>query len=215
MRLRTKPKALETMLKNPNIVLFKPENKKDKWNLYFDNNRPVYVELGTGKGQFILNNAKRNPDINFIGIDSKNEVLYMALKKILIEDVKNIRLLPFNIENINEVFGNNEIDRLFINFPDPWPKARHEKRRLTSKRFLEKYKDFLKDNSQIILKTDNRPFFDYSVEEIETSGFCITDISYDLVKEKDFENIPTEYEEKFMEKGVKINRLKSLYISGK
>ena len=215
MRLRTKPKALDTMLIHPDIVIFKPEIQKCKWASYFKDSRPIYVELGTGKGQFIVQNAKQNPEINYIGIDSKNEVLYMALKKILVEDLKNIRLLPFNVENINEVFGSNEVDRLFINFPDPWPKTRHEKRRLTNMRFLEKYKTFLKDNSQIILKTDNRPFFDYSLEEFIISDFHITDISYDLKKEKDEENVPTEYEEKFMEKGVKINRLKSLYISGK
>ncbi len=215
MRLRTKPKALQTLIDNHHIINFKPEMLKGKWSSHFDNDQPIYVELGTGKGQFIVENAKINPHINYIGIDSKNEVLYMALKKVLAKGLKNIRLLPFNIENINEVFGTNEIDRLFINFPDPWPKSRHEKRRLTNNRFLEKYKGFLKNNSHIILKTDNKTFFDYSLEEFIISDFYITDVSYDLVRENDSENIPTEYEEKFMEKGVKINRLKSLYASGK
>ncbi len=215
MRLRTKPKALDTMIKNQHIVIFKPEELKGKWNQYFGNNYPIHVELGTGKGQFIAGNAKRNPETNYIGIDSKNEVLYMALKKILKERITNIRLLPFNIENINEVFYKDEIDRLFINFPDPWPKARHAKRRLTNIRFLEKYKNFLKDNSQIILKTDNKPFFDYSMEEFGLAGINIINITYDLANEKDSENIPTEYEQKFMEEGIKINRLKSIYASGK
>ncbi len=215
MRLRTKPKALDTMIKNQHIVIFKPEELKGKWNQYFGNNYPIHVELGTGKGQFIAGNAKRNPETNYIGIDSKNEVLYMALKKALKERITNIRLLPFNIENINEVFYKDEIDRLFINFPDPWPKARHAKRRLTNIRFLEKYKNFLKDNSQIILKTDNKPFFDYSKEEFGLAGINIINITYDLANEKDSENIPTEYEQKFMEEGIKINRLKSIYASGK
>ncbi len=214
MRLRTKPKALDTMIENQHIVVFKPEELKGKWKHYFKNSYPIHVELGTGKGQFIVRNAKRNPETNYIGIDSKNEVLYMALKKALKERVTNVKLLPFNIESINEVFDKDEIDRLFINFPDPWPKARHAKRRLTNTRFLEKYKNFLKDNSQIILKTDNKPFFDYSIEEFGMSGINIVNITFDLAKEKDPENILTEYEQKFMEKGVKINRLKSIYTSG-
>ena len=214
MRLRTKPKALDTMIENQHIVVFKPEELKGKWSRYFGNNYPLHIELGTGKGQFIVGNAKRNPETNYIGIDSKNEVLYMALKKVLKEKVTNVRLLPFNIENVNEVFAKDEIDRLFINFPDPWPKARHAKRRLTNIRFLKKYKDFLKDNSQIILKTDNKPFFDYSIEEFELAGIDIINITYDLAKEKDPENIPTEYEQKFMEKGVKIKRLQSIFTSG-
>ncbi len=213
MRLRTKPKALETLLANQHIIVFKPEEHKSIWHQHFNNDNPIYVELGTGKGQFIVLNARNNPGINYIGIDSKNEVLYMALKKTLNNDVSNLALLPFNIENIEEVFGVNEVDRLFINFSDPWPKARHAKRRLTNKRFLEKYKNFLKDEAMIIFKTDNRQFFDYSIPEFEAASLDIVDITYDLEKEMDKENIPTEYEEKFMVKGVKINRLKAIYRS--
>lgn len=208
MRLRTKPKALNTLLENQDIVIFKPNNNKGKWNKHFKNKNPIYVELGTGKGKFIIESAKKNPDINFIGIDSKNEVLYMALKKVLEEKhLPNLAFLPFNIENIDEIFDCSEVNRLFINFPDPWPKARHEKRRLTAVRFLEKYKVFLKKNSLIILKTDNKPFLDYSIEQFKSAGFEIINTTYDLKSEKDMKNILTEYEMKFMEKGIKINRL--------
>lgn len=208
MRLRTKPNALDTLLKNQDIVIFKPNEYKGKWNQHFNNTNPIYVELGTGKGKFIVENAEKNPNINFIGIDAKNEVLYMALKKALkVKKLTNLALLPFNIENIEEVFDCDEVSRLFINFPDPWPKARHEKRRLTNIRFLQKYRDFLVNNSIIILKTDNKSFFDYSLEEFKLANFKIINITYDLKNEEDLANIPTEYELKFMEKGVKINRL--------
>lgn len=211
MRLRKKPKALSTLEANQHLIIFKPEEKKGNWRSHFDNNNPLYVELGTGKGKFIVENSYRHPEINFIGIDSKYDVIYMALKKALEKEVKNLALIPFNVEYINDVFDKNEVDRLFINFCDPWPKSRHAKRRLTHNRFLEKYKLFLKDGAQIILKTDNRPLFDFSIEEFKAANFDIVDITYDLASENDPENIPTEYETKFMEKGVKINRLKAVY----
>lgn len=211
MRLRKKPKALSTLEANQHIIIFKPQEKKGNWKEFFNNDNPIYVELGTGKGKFIVENAYRNPDINFIGIDSKYDVIYMALKKALEKEVKNLALLPFNVENINDVFDKGEVDRLFINFCDPWPKARHAKRRLTHPRFLDKYKLFLKDGALIIFKTDNRPLFDFSIETFRELNFDIIDITYDLASENDPENIPTEYESKFMEQGVKINRLKAVY----
>jgi len=211
MRLRKKPKALSTLEANQHIIIFKPQEKKGHWKEFFSNDNPIYVELGTGKGRFIVENAYRHPDINYIGIDSKYDVVYMALKKALEKEVKNLALLPLNVENINDVFDKGEVDRLFINFCDPWPKARHAKRRLTHPRFLEKYKLFLKDGAQIIFKTDNRPLFDFSIETFKEANFDIIDITYDLASENDPENIPTEYETKFMEQGVKINRLKAIY----
>lgn len=211
MRLRKKPKALSTLMENQHIVIFKPENKKGKWMDFFKNTNPLYVELGTGKGKFIVENCLKYPTINFIGIDSKYDVLYMALKKALNKEVKNLALIPFNVENIEDVFDKNEVDRLFINFCDPWPKARHAKRRLTNIRFLEKYKSFLKDEALIVFKTDNRVLFDYSIEQFKEAKLDIIDITYDLASEEDPENITTEYEMKFMEKGVKINRLKAVY----
>jgi len=211
MRLRRKPKALSTLMENQHIVIFKPEDKRGMWKDFFGNNNPIYVELGTGKGKFIVESSLKYPEINFIGIDSKYDVLYMALKKALDAEVKNLALLPFNVEYIENVFDKNEVSRLFINFSDPWPKARHAKRRLTNARFLEKYKGFLEDGALIIFKTDNRPFFDYSIEQFKEANFEIIDITYDLASENDPENITTEYEMKFMEQGVKINRLKAVY----
>jgi len=211
MRLRRKPKALHTLEQNQHIIIFKPEEKKGNWKEYFGNENPLHVELATGKGKFIVENADKNPDINYIGIDSQLDVIYMALKRALEAEVKSLALLPFNIENIEEIFGKDEVDRLYINFCDPWPKTRHAKRRLTNIRFLEKYKKFLKDGAMIIFKTDNKPLFDYSIEQFRAANLEIEDITYDLAAENDPENVPTEYETKFMEQGVKINRLKAVF----
>lgn len=211
MRLRRKPKALGTLEQYQDIVIFKPEENKGTWKEFFNNDNPLHVELATGKGKFIVENACKNPDINYIGIDSQLDVIYMALKRALNKEVKNLALLPFNIENIEEVFDKNEVDCLYINFCDPWPKSRHAKRRLTNMRFLDKYKLFLKDGAQIIFKTDNKPLFDYSVEEFKAANLEIANITYDLAAENDPENVPTEYETKFMEQGVKINRLKAVF----
>ena len=183
MRLRKKPKALGTLEENQHLIIFKPEEKK----------------------------GYKYPNKNFIGVDSKYEVIYMALKRALEKGTNNLAFLPFNIENIEQAFDKNEVDCLFINFCDPWPKSKHAKRSLTNIRFLEKYKLFLKDGAQIIFKTDNRPLFDYSIDEFKAADLEITDITYDLAAENDPENIPTEYETKFMERGVKINRLKAIY----
>lgn len=149
-----------------------------------------------------------------IGIDVKNVVLYMAHKKVLSNNVSNVKLLPFNIKNIEEVLIFKEINLLFISFPDPWLKARYTKRRLTNSRFLKEYKNILKDDSLMILKADNRPLFDYSTEELLLADFDIVDITCDLANEKDKENILTEYEIKFINKGVKINRLISKKLIG-
>jgi len=211
VRLRKKPKALGTLEENQHLIIFKPEEKKGCWKDHFGNSNPLHVELGTGKGKFIVENSCRYPDKNFIGVDSKYEVIYMALKRALERETNNLAFLPFNIENIEQAFDKNEVDCLFINFCDPWPKSKHAKRRLTNIRFLEKYKLFLKDGAQIIFKTDNRPLFDYSIDEFKAADFEITDITYDLAAENDPENVPTEYETKFMERGVKINRLKAIY----
>ena len=211
MRLRKKPKALGTLEENQHLIIFKPEEKKGCRKDHFGNNNPLYVELGTGKGKFIVENCYKYPNKNFIGVDSKYEVIYMALKRALEKGTNNLAFLPFNIENIEQAFDKNEVDCLFINFCDPWPKSKHAKRRLTNIRFLEKYKLFLKDGAQIIFKTDNRPLFDYSIDEFKAADLEITDITYDLAAENDPENIPTEYETKFMERGVKINRLKAIY----
>lgn len=212
MRMRHKPHAVGTLLEHPDIVIFKPALHKGAWQSEFNNTNPIYVELGMGRGQFITTNAVKYPNINFIGIEKKNEVVLTALTRALEYDqpLANLRMLPTNIDYIAELFDQHEIDTLMINFCDPWPKDRHAKRRLTHRRFLKVYMELLKPKGEIIFKTDNRELFDFSVTEFQELGFELAEITYDLHKLEDPHNIMTEYEKKFSEMGVKINRLKAL-----
>lgn len=212
MRLRRNKNSKKTLEQYNDIVIFKPQDYKGKWREFFGNQNPIEVELGMGRGTFITEHAKKFKDKNFIGIDVIDDLLKCAIDKLKEEEImpKNLALIPMNIENIEEVFLENELDRIYLNFSDPWPKARHAKRRLTHKNYLLKYKKILKNNSMLILKTDSRELFDFSVEEIGTNGFEIMDITYDLESINDIENIKTEYEQKFMNRGIKINRLKAI-----
>lgn len=212
MRMRHKPYAVDKMLEHPELVIFKPILYKGKWSRLFDNSKPVHVELGMGRGQFITTNASIHRDINYIGIEKKNEVALIAMNRALdIEPaLDNLRILPTNIDYISEIFEEGEIDTLYINFCDPWPKVRHAKRRLTHRNYLNEYKKLLKPSAEIIFKTDNRDLFDFSVEEFKESGYELTEVTYDLHSLIDLSNVMTEYEKKFSEMGVKINRLKAL-----
>lgn len=212
MRMRHKPYAVDKMLEHPELIVFKPILYKGKWNQLFDNSKPVHVELGMGRGQFITTNANIHRNINYIGIEKKNEVALIAMNRALdIEPaLDNLRILPTNIDYISEIFEDGEIDTLYINFCDPWPKVRHAKRRLTHRNYLNEYKKLLKPNAEIIFKTDNRDLFDFSVEEFKECGYELTEVTYDLHSLIDPSNVMTEYEKKFSEMGVKINRLKAL-----
>jgi tRNA (guanine-N7-)-methyltransferase len=209
MRLRKKWWA-RPELESCNFVITNPKEYKGKWKEEFKNNNEIYLELGCGRGQFISRNAASHPDINFIGIDIKDEVLVYAKRKVeeaikeQNKEVTNVRLIPMEIAFIEEVFDRDEISRIYLNFSTPWPKKRHNKRRLTYPVFLERYKKFLKPGSEIWLKTDNREFFDDSQEYFKESGFSIEYITYDLHNSDFKENIPTEYEEKFASQGMKI-----------
>jgi tRNA (guanine-N7-)-methyltransferase len=212
MRMRHKPYAVDKMLEHPEIVIFKPILFKGKWTEQFGNNSPLHVELGMGRGQFITTNATIHKEINYIGIEKKNEVALIAMQRALAIDPppENLRILPTNIDYITEIFAESEVDTLFINFCDPWPKVRHAKRRLTHRNYLELYKNLLKPNAEIIFKTDNRELFDFSVQEFKESGYGLIEVTYDLHNLDDPDNVMTEYEKKFSEMGVKINRLKAL-----
>jgi tRNA (guanine-N7-)-methyltransferase len=214
MRMRHKPYAVDKMLEHPELVIFKPILYKGKWAENFGNSKPINVELGMGRGQFITANAHRHPEINYIGIEKKNEVALIAMQRALTLDppAENLRILPTNIDYITEIFDDGEIDTLFINFCDPWPKVRHAKRRLTHRNYLDAYRKLLKPQAEIIFKTDNRELFDFSVPEFRECGFELTEITYDLHKLNDPDNVMTEYEKKFSEMGVKINRLKARNI---
>ncbi|MBU3192810.1 tRNA (guanosine(46)-N7)-methyltransferase TrmB [Clostridium algidicarnis] len=210
MRLRKKWWA-RPELEQSKEVITEPKLLKGNWKEEFKNNNPIYLELGCGKGKFIGTQAQANKDINFIGIDLKDEVLVYALRKVneVEREVDNIRLIPLEIAFIEEVFDKNEIDRIYINFCNPWPKLSHNKRRLTHSRFLERYKTFLQPESEIWFKSDDKDLFDASLEYFNESGFELLYHTYDLHNSDFKENVMTEYEEKFRSKGMKIMFLRA------
>ncbi len=216
MRIRNNPKALDTIKQYEDIVVFKPQEYKGKWKEYFvekSGNKPdapLHVELGMGRGKFISTQGLLHKDIDFIGIDLRHEIVLSALEKVLKNELDNVMLLPYNILNLEDAFETGEVDTFYINFCDPWPKVRHSKRRLTHRLLLEKYKAFLKEVGRIEFKTDSRELFDFSVNEFKESGYEILDLTYDLHNGNYPENITTEYEEKFIKKGIKINRLEAV-----
>ena len=203
MRLRKKWYARPEIEESPLVVL-NPREFKGKWKEAFGNENPIYLELGCGNGKFLKDISLRNLNINFIGIDNKDEVLINALRKLKEYDVLNAKIVPFQISFIDEIFDKDEINRIYINFCNPWPKRRHKKRRLTNKFFLEKYKVFLKSGSEIWFKTDDKELFQDSLEYFSECDFKIKYTAYDLHNEDFDNNIPTEYEEKFMGLGMKI-----------
>ena len=166
----------------------------------------LHVELGIGKGDFISTIASQNPEINFVGLEAEPTVLYAAARKCRDLDLKNVRLAAFNVVDIDKIFGADEIDRLYINFCDPWPRNKHAKRRLTNINFLDKYRRILKHGAQLQFKTDNRPLFDYSLEQFKLLNLDVDCITFDLHADNPSDNIQTEYERKFSALGVAINR---------
>lgn len=202
MRLRKKWWARPEIEASP-LTIIKPEEYKGKWQQEFKNNNDIYLELGCGRGKFISTHAQQNSDINYIGVDLKDEVIIYALKKLIESELQNGRVIPMNIAGIGEVFDKDEISRIYINFCNPWPKDRHNKRRLTHTRFLTEYKKFIKPGSEIWFKTDNVELFEASQVYFKESGFSIDYLTYDLHK-SDFQgNVVTEYEEKFTSLGMK------------
>ncbi len=171
----------------------------------FNNDHPLHIEIGCGKGKFIYQMALNNPDINFIGIEKYDNVLARAINK-MPEQLPNLFLLNIDAYTIDEVFSKN-VDTIYLNFSDPWPKVRHQDRRLTSPIFLKKYDNLFKNDQVIIVKTDNINLFAYSISSLSVFGYTINRVSLDLHNEVDIENVMTEYEEKFSNMGVKINYL--------
>lgn len=215
MRLRRKPWIDEAIKDYENIVRLGPvEEVAGRWQEEFGRAALLHVELGTGKGRFISELAERHQNINFIGIEAQQDVLFYAAQKVRDKGLTNVRLLVFDINGITDIFAPGEVDRFYINFCDPWPKARHAKRRLTYHSFLEKYRGLLKPDGELHFKTDNRALFDFSLEEFRESGLRLRNVTYDLHTEGApgrSENIMTEYEEKFSAKGTKINRAEILF----
>ncbi|MBR1397279.1 MAG: tRNA (guanosine(46)-N7)-methyltransferase TrmB [Selenomonadaceae bacterium] len=221
MRLRKKSNINEKIIKFNDIIInadtdINDANKGHWRNLWVNSvdsadsvsnaDRHLFIELGTGKGDFISQTAELNKNIYFLGLEMESTVLYAAAKKIREKDLTNVRLLIFDINNIEDIFDENEVDRIYINFCDPWPKKRHAKRRLTHIRFLDKYRRILVPNGEIHFKTDNRGLFDFSLEQFELANLNVSDITYDLHADNLAGNVETEYEKKFSSLGVPICR---------
>lgn len=200
MRLRKKPHIDEKLQNFADFV-----TRGDVQPITKEPARELYVELGTGKGDFITQIAERNPQINFIGLEVEATCVLAAARKVREKNLSNVRLIVFDVSNIAELFAEHEVDRLYINFCDPWPKKRHAKRRLTNVRFLELYRKILKPDGEIHFKTDNRGLFDYSLEQFALAGMTVSDVTNDLHAAEPPDNIRTEYETKFSAEDVPIN----------
>ena len=200
MRIRN-VKNKEEILDNCSFLLSNPKEYKGKFKELFNNDNPIYLEIGMGKGQFIYQNAKKYKDINFIGIERFDSIMAKAILKM--EKLDNLILIKYDANLIDDLFD-HEIDKIYLNFSDPWPKNRHENRRLTSKLFLEKYKNIFKDKERIEVRTDNRDFFLYSVESLGDMGYLLNDVSFNYQAP---DLIMTEYESKFRGKGANIYHL--------
>ena len=204
MRLRNVKNA-DLIVNNSDYIIKTPEKYIGKYKDIFKNNNPINLEIGMGKGDFIIGMAKKYSNINFIGIEKYESVMVRAIEKLENIDLPNLKLIRMDAINIDKVF-NKEIDTLYLNFSDPWPKKRHAKRRLTSEVFLKLYNNIFNNVPHIIQKTDNILLFASSIESLSNYGYKFKKISLDL-KNEDIDNVVTEYENKFMSMGRKINYL--------
>lgn len=207
MRLRNITGSREVIAGSPYVVqeALQPECP-GTWKEIFGNDHPIHIEIGMGKGKFIHTMAKEHPDVNYVGIEKYSSVLLRAIQKMEQEELPNLKFLRMDAEDIARVFGPEEVDKIYLNFSDPWPKDRHAKRRLPSREFLARYDVILKKDSRLEFKTDNRELFDFAVEELEPAGWKAEVITYDLHSDPKLMegNVMTEYEEKFSAMGNPI-----------
>ncbi len=207
MRRRKKKGSDEKLLSYTDYVIKEDIDKlKGLWSNKFNNNNPIHVEFGTGRGKFITTLAKQNPDINYIAMEIKEEVLLKAVEKADEANLKNILFIWGNVNSILDYFDKGEVSRVYVNFCDPWPKTRWSKRRLTHSNYLNKYREILNHDGEIHFKTDNQDLFEFSLNEIASNDWLLKNISLDLAKNENIENVTTEYEDKFMSQGMKIYR---------
>ncbi len=207
MRLKNVPGSKE-YIASSNYVIHDETERKGKVREYFSNNNPIRIEIGMGKGQFIYEMAKQNPDINYVGIEKYSSVLLRAIQKMEEEPLPNLIFIRMDAEDITDVFDAGEVDKIYLNFSDPWPKDRHAKRRLESRQFLKRYETILKDSGFIEFKTDNNDLFDFALEEVEAAGWKMIAFTRDLHADEKLcaGNIMTEYEAKFSAMGNPINK---------
>lgn len=210
MRLRNIKGSREVIAESVYVV-HEEEKRAGCWHKIFGNDHPVHIEIGMGKGKFIMALAKANPHMNYVGIEKYSSVLIRALDKMEREEepLKNLYFIRMDAENITSVFAKDEVNRIYLNFSDPWPKDRHAKRRLTSKEFFARYDKILSQEGQVEFKTDNRLLFDFSVESVKEAGWQLVAVTYDLHHDETLMtgNIMTEYEERFSSLGNPIHKL--------
>lgn len=208
MRLRNIPAAAAAIESSEYCVL-DYDRHRGEWRTLFENDHPLAIEIGMGKGKFLMELAALHPDINYIGIERYGSVLYRALQKMENQLLPNIRFLCVNAEALPELFAEGEINMIYLNFSDPWPKDRHAKRRLTSREFLARYDKVLKKDGCLEFKTDNRLLFDFSLEEVNAANWSLDTFTYDLHHDAALNtgNILTEYEEKFAGLGNPICKM--------
>ena len=214
MRLRNIPGADDAIL-NSEYCIKNPEEQKGHWQNCFDKVQPLHIEIGMGKGRFIMDMAALHPDINYIGIERYSSVLLRALQKMELNPLPNIKFICMDAADIAEVFAKDEVDRIYLNFSDPWPKDRHAKRRLTSHEFLARYEKILKKDGTLEFKTDNKDLFDFSLEEMKNAeGWELTAFTYDLHHDVILSegNVMTEYEEKFSSIGNPICKMEARFL---
>ena len=210
MRLRN-VKNKEEILSSSSFLVKDPKNYCGNWSNYFNNSNPIYIEIGMGKGQFIRENARRYPDINFIGIEKYDSVVAKCLPKID-ENLKNLAIVRMDALEIDQVFS-HEVDRIYLNFSDPWPKKRHHLRRLSSRIFLEKYENIFRKDSDICMRTDNSDLFCYSLMSFSEARYVLKNLTLDLHQQMPDNLITTEYEDRFSSKGMPIYSVEAVKVS--
>ena len=211
MRMRKKKNCAARIERCGDIRITDPENHKGNWNKVFGNDNPIHVEIGCGKGSFIVGMAKLYPDVNFIAIEKVEDVIVMAIEKAIANEVSNVRFMDLDAERIEDFFEKGEIKRIYLNFSDPWKKSKQAKRRLTHKNFLDRYKKVLNSGDYIWFKTDNQKLFEFSLNSFCDEGFKLRNITLDLHNSGFEGNVVTEYEQRFMDLGQPIYRLEATF----
>ena len=205
MRLRNVTGSREVIAES-SFVIHEPQDQKGKWHEIFGNDRPIRIEIGMGKGRFIMDLARMNPDINYVGIEKYSSVLIRGIQKMEADPLPNLFFIRMDAEEITSVFDRSEVDRIYLNFSDPWPKDRHAKRRLPSREFLQRYNEILVPDGVIEFKTDNHDLFQFALEELEPAGWHLDRMTEDLHHDTEMMqgNVMTEYEERFSSLGNPI-----------
>ncbi len=212
MRVHKKKHGAERLEACGNIVIKDLKAEGNSSQALFGNDNPLRIEIGCGKGDFIVGTAQKEPDVNFLAVEKVSDVLVIAAEKVKASGLANVRVCCIDAKELTEIFEAHTIDRIYLNFSDPWPKARHEKRRLTYRTFLEIYKQILKEDGAIYFKTDNRGLFDFSLEEFKEFGIRMEKLTFDLHNSEYMEgNVMTEYEKRFSSMGVPINRVECYF----